>query len=516
MDGFVVPAGESWKIDGIVESTGSVVVRGTLVMRPGDTLRFTGIDEGAFVGGGMEPLPDTDVGLWIDGDGLLDAMGTPVAGWNRTGSDPTWKPDHEILVAPYRSGDDGSGGIEAYTLGAPVPEIVPGVPTEIFNLTRDCRIEGTPEGHAHVWLHSTKPQTIKHVAFRYVGPKDVEGRYGLHFHHVGDASRGSLVEGCVVRDGGHHAFVVHASHGVTLRDCIAYNTHREQYWWDKKDPGGSNKTPFTRTDDVFYDRCLGVLMTKRKFHKANFFLGRTEGGKIHGCAAVACLSQGEGSGYHWPSHANPPPNVWDWKDNVSHNHLTGSAGGARVWQNENTIHDVPGLDIYHCHFGIAAGAYKTPGYHWSEFHIEDVVVGLIIHAQATQHDFGEPGADYPDRPDGYAFSFENGVIRDAKVGVHTPRHVADAKVPTLLKDISFERISDVLLEVDEDRKGKGDAPGRLDFVDCTIDGRAPKGSDVRLVSVVSGFRARFQNGDEAWEIDDSGTVTRISPFYPLA
>ena len=92
-----VPAGHTLRFDPAsdttLELTGNLVVMGTLEMKPRPgvrhTLRFVGVDEAAFVGGGMEVL-DSDVGLWVMDQGRLDIEGAPRAGWNRTGTHPTW------------------------------------------------------------------------------------------------------------------------------------------------------------------------------------------------------------------------------------------------------------------------------------------------------------------------------------------------------------------------------------------------------------------------------------------
>lgn len=64
-----------------------------------------------------------------------------------------------------------------------------------MNLTCNVRIEGT-EGHrAHVFIHSSQPQSIRYAQLRYMGPRQADGgytslvlgRYGLHFH-MGSAS----------------------------------------------------------------------------------------------------------------------------------------------------------------------------------------------------------------------------------------------------------------------------------------------------------------------------------------
>lgn len=533
VEGFTVPAGERWKIAGEVKSSENVIVEGTLVMRAGDTLRFVEVDEGAFTGGGMVPL-DSDTGLWVIGDGALDIEGIAVEAWNRTGADPTWTEEHEIVLMPWEPGDSGwdwkndVSTIRPYNLGQPVPEIVPGVPTEVVNLTRDVRIEGTPAGRTHIWIGSRQPQKIRYAAIRHVGPQQpngrggrggVSGRYGLHFHVMGDAARGSVVEGVVIRDCGNHAFVPHASHGITFRQCVAFDTFEEQFWWDIVDPDNrsrTRRTDFTQSNDITYDRCLGALVRWNGpgYHGSNFLLNRTEGGAIVGCVAVGSQAWKEGSGYHWPSQANFPPNIWRWEDNLSHNHLK---GGFRVWQNTNNVHDVPGLRALNCgEFGIANGAYTTPGYRWSDFEIIGLggssygsgmpfTVGIILHAVAA-----EGRRRFPSRVDGYGHSFERGLIRGAKVGILSAGHVAQPTIPTLVKDVAFEEIEDVVLLVDEGHRGYA---GLLDLVDCTRDGRPLRPEDVRVASSIRGFRARFQNGRKAWQIDGIATVTDIAPFY---
>ena len=265
--GFEVPQGEVWAFDPTkttsVEVHGNVIVRGTLVMRPLSravvhTLRFLGIDESVFVGGGMEPL-STDVGLWVVGDGTLDMQGKPVTPWSYE-----WQPEwvgQEIVAAPHMQGDydgfvavDGPGSVPA-----PNPR---GYASELLNLTRNVRVEGTPTGRTHVFVHSTRPQVIRFASIRYVAPdlqdptvrdrdQDETGRYGVHFHHNGEASRGTLVEGVVVRDAGNHAFVPHGSNGITFRDTIAFNTLNAAYWWGIPPVNASRGTrPTTRSMSV--------------------------------------------------------------------------------------------------------------------------------------------------------------------------------------------------------------------------------------------------------------------------
>ena len=137
---------------------------------------------------------------------------------------------------------------------------------EVLNLTRNVRLEGTSSGRSHVWISSTVPQTISFISSRYMGPRrfdpttgftvPVVGRYGLHWHMNGDASRGTVVTGAVVRDGGNHAFVPHMSNGITLQDCISHNTFEDAFWYDPS----SSQTDILMSNDLVWDRCVASLV----------------------------------------------------------------------------------------------------------------------------------------------------------------------------------------------------------------------------------------------------------------
>src|SRR5262249_56548326 len=105
-----------------------------------------------------------------------------------------------------------------------------------LNLSRNVKIHGSSTGRTHIaFTVTTQPQTVRNVEIYNTGPRKdrngdgvpdiVAGRYGLHIHHAGDASRGSLFENVVVRNSGSHAFVAPDSHVVPCRNTIPHNTH---------------------------------------------------------------------------------------------------------------------------------------------------------------------------------------------------------------------------------------------------------------------------------------------------
>jgi hypothetical protein len=376
-----------------LESAGNVVVQGRLVMRPATAtavhrLVFTGVDERRFAGGGMDPL-DSDVGLWVMDAGVLDAAGTPKRAWSRltgraragtssiTVADGTgWQAGDEIVVTPTERPSvhehhlhhdrrrivsiSGTTVALDTPLAFPHPavEVAPGrtMRAEVLNLTRNVRIEGTPNGRAHVFIRAGR-QTISHVEIAHVGPRQptsdpevasqkVLGRYGLHFHHCHDRSRGSTVDDCVIHDGGNHAFVPHTSHGITFRDCISHDTIEKPYWWDE----------FDVTDETLFERCVASRSRHdpvfRGYGHEAFLFGAGEGNRARDCVASG-ISGGFG-GFGWD--ALQPQSVWREASGLVAHNIDGP--GIKVWQNNFECHHIRGFVSYHnSGAGVEHGAY---------------------------------------------------------------------------------------------------------------------------------------------------------------
>ena len=271
-----------------LKSTRNIIVQGTLQMRPNNAsviqyIQFLNIDESKFVGGGMDPL-DSDVGLWVMGAGQLDIYGTSKTSWTKASASinagsssltleatPTaWLAGDEITITPTEARTTGAASTDGFdtttiksiagatiALNAATTRAHPKVngtwAAEVINLTRNVRIEGTATGKSHIFIRSTKPQTVNYAALRYMGPRKdrsgdkikelIAGRYGLHFHHAENGSRGSVVLGTVIRDTDSHSFVPHVSHGVSLKENVAFNVLETAFWWD---PGDA-------THDISYD-----------------------------------------------------------------------------------------------------------------------------------------------------------------------------------------------------------------------------------------------------------------------
>ena len=211
------------------------------------------------------------------------------------------------------------------------------------------------------------------MAIRYMGPRHPDGqytngftgRYGLHFHHSMDGSRGTIVEGVVVRDTGNHAFVPHASHGITLQDTISYNTFDDAYWWDSPPCKHCGAEEYVNdTHDLLIDHAVAAIVRVYPTFRGTRLTGFTlkQGNDltltIRNSVAVGVRGNADASGYGWPEFAHA---VWVFEDNVSHNN---KVDGFFVWQNDSLQHIVRDSVSYHNDAaGIDHGAYGN-GYQY--------------------------------------------------------------------------------------------------------------------------------------------------------
>jgi hypothetical protein len=413
-----------------LEAGGNVVVRGRLVMRPdaarvSHRLVFIGVHEQRFAGGGMDVLP-RDTGLWVMGTGRLDLAGTPKLAWTRAAgalhagatritlqAAPTgWQVGDELAITPT-GGPDDEASVDAFdvvsvqavrgrtvTLSDPLRNAHPSVEVaagrtltaEVLNLSRNVGIEGTPTGRSHVFIRSNRPQSLKAVAIRHMGPRKpdddfsefVLGRYALHFHMSHDGSRGSVVDGVVIRDAGSHAFVPHLSNGITFRDCISHDTYEDAFWWDG--------APDTRTEgdpshDILYDRCVASLVRHdppyRGHRLAGFFIGRGNGNVARDCVAVGVQGATDASGFIWPEGSE---GVWEFTGCVAHNN---NQHGIFTWQNTDLVHVVSDYVGYHnVEAGISHGAYQNPYVYRDSILYGNGYAAVVVHATSVSRGSG--------------------------------------------------------------------------------------------------------------------------------
>jgi hypothetical protein len=380
-----------------LQSTQNIVVNGILQAKPNDfsithLIQFIGIDETKMVGGGMTPIP-TDIGLWVMGSGVLDlkgiykkpyinSVGAIAAGTTSVSLldlPDGWMAGDAIVITPtkkYAVGFD-EATIKSVTISsdgrivnttAAIPNAHPLInnrwSAEVINLTRNVRIEGTANGRTHIFIRSVKPQSILNTQLRYIGPRKQQsgsdatefilGRYGFHFHHCMDGSIGTIIDGCVVRDAGSHAYVPHMSNGITMSNNVSYNTLESAFWWDFPDPTYNVKWIHNIVAGVsFVEGSIGIDTDGAPTFGVNgFVLGLGDGNTCDSNVVVGQQGlQTTNAAYDWEEMN--VESAWHFKDNLAHN----DSSGLRSWQNNAKNHVIENTTIYNCNLGVFHGAY---------------------------------------------------------------------------------------------------------------------------------------------------------------
>jgi hypothetical protein len=399
------------------QSNKNIVVQGTLKMRPASTsqvhtLRFIGINENNFIGGGMDPIA-SDVGLWVMAAGKLDIVGAEKTAWTRvtdtvpagsssfslTNTVKGWVPGDEVVLVPTTTPEQNSLDYDtvrmklvdrfrhnfekrtitsisgtsvkvaaAYLYNTHLKVVAPEGPTwtpEILNITRNVRIEGTPTGRTHILIRSSVPQTIQNAALRYMGPRKnqvtkrgdmIAGRYAIHFHHCRFGSNGSQVTGNIVYECGNHAYVPHASHGINMSNNAVYDCIEAGFWWDHV-----NMSHYITWNNnllalnYYVPGSADMTGTKTSTTSGGMLLGMGDGNVANGNVAVYCgLGYVKAKGaFIWEADNE---GVWEFNDNLVHsNHI-----GVRVWQNTANNHTIFRLHGYNNIQHLFHGAYTNP------------------------------------------------------------------------------------------------------------------------------------------------------------
>ena len=473
MTGYTITAGSTLRFDPkkstTLELTGNLINYGRLEMRPArsdvvHTIRFNGVDESKFVGGGLDPI-SSDVGLWVMGAGVLDIQGSTKTAWNRTGADPTWRAGDEIVVAPTAARDSGRNGFAPFT--GTVPSGPDGHKAEVLNLSRNVVIEGTPTGRSHIFIRSTATQTIRFARLNFLGPRKndavILARWCLHFHHAMDASRGSLVEGVVATKCGAHVFVPHMSHGITFRNCIAYDVVEAPYWWDGMESDEKNEA-----HDILFDSCVAALVDAPgipRFKVSGFLLQAGSRNTLRNCVATGVQGTGgEAAGYSWSSRMT---DVWTFEDCIVHNN---KGAGVFAWQNDNLPHRISRLVAYrNGSSGVRHGAYVNAFRYGDMSLIENGSHGFDLHSRSK---WGT---------DGVPLTLSRTTVKNTSTGLLITGAVLPGPAPTTIEDWAF-----VGCQTPVEVLHKGSNPGHYAFNRCTVNGSPLKKSNFKMTFVVEG------------------------------
>jgi len=481
----VIGPGDTLRFDPNHDTTlimkGNLVINGTLEMKPANgnvthTIRFEGFNENDFQGGGMVEVT-SDVGLWVLGSGRLVIQGEQKPAWAYSWQS-SWAGD-EVRAAPNTPGNYSSFPLVTST---PAKNAL-GYPTELLDLTRNVVIQGTTSAYSHVFIRSTRPQTIKNALFRYMAPdfggSDVTGRYALHFHHNGTGSNGSIVDGVVIRDTKGHAFVPHASTGITFKSVIAYNVRGEAYWWDPGDDA----------TNIIFDRAVAANVRGANGGENHtlgaFYLGIGTNVSVTNSVVVGMQREtgANRSAYIWPEDDEA---TWFFKGNTAHNN---QVNGIFVWQNNNDVHVIEDFTAYYNgQSGINHGAY-TNSYVYNGVTLLDNSDAMTIHAN------GERGTGGWTDTQIWA-----GVVTHGGTLV-IEEHEGSPERPVRFVDCDLGEV--------QVRESGGAQPSQYDFIRCGLE---PGDFDLSGAKPNSVFRVQRANGT-AYRLTGNGSLTSISPFY---
>ncbi|HSH31625.1 MAG TPA: Ig-like domain-containing protein, partial [Candidatus Saccharimonadales bacterium] len=551
--GVKVNAGATLQFDpnksATLQSTKNMVVEGVLRLRPGSVgiiqlIRFTGINEANFVGGGMNVL-DSDVGLWVMGAGQLDVQGSPKTSWTRAAgavakgassvvlaSAPTgWQPGDELSIVPTEAPRLGSDGkkvdpasyrnfdettvksISGNTVNLNKatafdhPKVNNTWTAEVMNLSRNARIEGTAAGQSHIFIRSTKPQTINHAELRHMGPRTgtdrkefVLGRYGIHLHHSFEGSRGSIVDGTVIRDTESHAFVPHASHGVTFKNIIGYNLVESGFWWDH----ASETDNEPDSNDILVDGAILAKVSAPGNNDPAYFMVQGERNAVRNSVAVGMVGPSDSSGFGWPKGLEEEE-VWDFTDNLSHNN---AVHGMRTWMNDDGLHFIKRFAAYHNgKDGIFVGAYSN---YFSLTNLNlygNLESGVNFHAVSKKVRDGKP-----------QLTLENSMIDGGGIGSalinagsHNQRIDFSHRTPTIVRNVTLRGAKGKSIQLFHGNVNGG-LPDIIDFI-----GTGLQPTDFSCDNITDGTRIRIQNDNtSALQLDKTCRSTTIQPFTTVS
>lgn len=332
--GQIIPQGVHARLRGAVTLAGELMVHGLLTAEPN-----------AIVDGGGYQI------MFMNG-GQADLAGEDTLAWWYTNQTYRVLPDGTILYTH-----------EVDTTGQ----------TLVFrNLSRIMFHEGAGVS------------TLRNLRVEDSGIEDELGFYPIHFHELGDNSRGSLVENVVVLRGRNHAFVPHASHGITFRGCAAVDITGDAYWWDP--PPSNQENHIHATHDTIYERCLAHNVTKQgrgRHRVTGFNLRHGDGNVIIDCLAYRVLGGIDASGKSWPEKG-----AGSWL--ARNNQARECHDGHFNWQNNNLMHLVEDTYLIDSgDVGIDHGAYRN-GFDYRRAWIYGSPIAVRLHSNSK-------GGDNPQR-----------------------------------------------------------------------------------------------------------------------
>ncbi|MGH2627753.1 MAG: G8 domain-containing protein, partial [Anaerolineales bacterium] len=207
-----------------------------------------------FQGGDFAP---GDVGIWIFEGGRWDVAGAPIRHtWTKLArpvgpgdlavvvrADVTdWSAGATVLVTPTGRSPEAADfeertvegvrrlpkGLYEVRLRSALARAHDGgghFSGEIALLSRNARIlsKYPDRVKAHTMYMAGANGGISYAELRDLGARGVLGRYPVHFHMMGDTSRGMVLRGASIWRSDNHFLNIHGSSGITVEDTVGYD-----------------------------------------------------------------------------------------------------------------------------------------------------------------------------------------------------------------------------------------------------------------------------------------------------
>jgi len=351
------------------------VAGGTLLIHGRDVLRTWGKLNGDLAAGATTVTVEGDVSRWpVGGQVVITQTSFPFHIVNvdgrRTGDGSHYETEVRTIAAV-----DGS----AVTLTAPVSFAHRGAGLErgevgllSHNISIRTALESTADlttslparTFAHVMVMHGATAHVQFATFARMGHIGAAGRYALHFHQLGEASRGSVVRGVAFVESGNRATNLHESNGMLVEDTVALLSACAGHY--------IQTDPLSTLADVSYVHNLVVATQSHSLcgHAPTaFWLGTTDHEQhIGNVAAGFPPDEAATMGFYWATTTAQEPVQFQPGLTAGRVHLKNEAhslmgAGFKSWQNVglSSNDDVVGAHAWAIRdSGISHGAYNQP------------------------------------------------------------------------------------------------------------------------------------------------------------
>jgi glucose/arabinose dehydrogenase len=223
----------------------------------------------------------------------------------------------------------------------------------------------TAHGDGRVITHSGGANgNVQYVAFRHMGHYGKDGRFALHYHRLGNGSRGMQVRGVSWFESGFRCTNIHESNGMVVEDTVCVNAgggaaHMVQTdsSTQQADSVFVHNLVTGTTGKHFVDRNTSSIAGERLRAATGFWPGASEHeAHLGNVSAGPSLDREQATGFHWPEEPTSTkgtiPRVF--VANEAHSH---TFAGFHSWQNRDKGHDIAAISSWGNSEGFLHGAY---------------------------------------------------------------------------------------------------------------------------------------------------------------